>query len=178
MTVKPLVAVAMLVSVGCGHGPRVSLPTVETVDLGRYEGRWYEIARLPAFFQRDCVRSEAEYAARPDGALGVRNSCITAAGERRSIEGTARVVDPATNAKLLVTFETWFAWLMPKPAGGNYWILALDPEYETALVGTPDRGYLWILARTPTIPETRERALLARAEALGFDTSRLVRPAR
>lgn len=168
-----------VVAVALGCGVRVAPPpTVTAVDLSRYAGRWYEIARLPAFFQRDCLRSWADYAPRAPDRLAVVNTCETRDGETRSVRGEARVVDATTHAKLLVTFDTWFAWLMPKPSRGNYWILALDPAYATALVGTPDRGYLWLLAREPSLAPEREQALVDQAAALGFDTNRLVRADR
>jgi len=150
-------------------------PTVPTVDLARYAGRWYEVARLPAGFQRACVRSWADYTPRAADRIGVVNTCETADGGRRDIHGEARVADPASNARLLVTFDTWFGWLLPRPAEGNYWILALGSDYEVALVGTPDRRYLWLLARNPTLAPERERGLITEARRLGFDTSRLVR---
>jgi apolipoprotein D and lipocalin family protein len=152
-------------------------PTVASVDLGRYSGRWYEVARLPAVFQRACVRSWADYTPRHPGLLGVINTCETANGERRSIHGEARVVDAASNARFLVTFDTWFAWLLPRPAEGNYWILALGPDYDAALVGTPDRRYLWLLARSPALAAGREHDLVGQAQRLGFDTRRLIRDA-
>jgi apolipoprotein D and lipocalin family protein len=168
--------VAGLVSLGllAGCGKRPPPPVVAHVDLGRYAGRWYEIARLPAFFQRVCVRSWADYEPVAFDRLAVVNTCDTSSGERRSVRGEARVVDPATRARLLVTFDTWFAWLMPRPRTGNYWIFALDPAYQTALVGTPDRSYLWILARHPRLEPAQREALVAEAQRLGFDTSRLV----
>jgi apolipoprotein D and lipocalin family protein len=165
---------AAAVSCGTGLPPP---PTVPTLDLARYAGRWYEIARLPAVFQRACVRSWAEYVPLAADRIGIVNACETADGERRSIRGEARVIDAATNARLLVTFDTWFAWLMPRPAEGNYWVLALDAGYDVALVGTPDRRYLWILARTPRLAPDTEAALIERARLLGFDVARLLRDA-
>ena len=166
----------LLAAVSCGPR-RPPPPTVPALDLARYAGRWYEIARLPAVFQRRCVRSWAEYTPLAADRLAVVNSCETADGEQRSIRGEARVVDASSHAKLLVTFDTWFAWLLPRPRQGNYWVLALGAGYDTALVGTPDRRYLWILARTPRLAPEAETAMVERARALGFDVTRLVRDA-
>ena len=170
-----------VLAVTCAGPPRVPLPTAPAVDLARYAGTWYEIARLPAFFQRDCVASRAEYTLLASGTVGVTNSCRTRDGTERSIRGEAEVVDHASNARLLVRFDTWFSIFVPAPRGGNYWILDVAPDYGTAIVGTPDRGYLWLLARTPDVEPGRWAAMVERARALGFDVDRLVRgywPAR
>jgi apolipoprotein D and lipocalin family protein len=146
-----------------------------SVDLGRYAGRWYEIARLPTRFQKANQAAVAEYGANADGTLSVRNVAIRPDGSRREIRGSARVLNPPANTKLAVRFDTWFGPLIPVPKEGNYWILYLDEAYREALVGTPNRRYLWLLARDPTLPEPRYAALVARADELGFDTSRLVK---
>ena len=129
-----------------GVDSRSDLSTVASVDLSRYAGTWYEIARLPMWFQRHCVDSKATYSSRPDGAVGVRNECVTDTGGLEQAEGVATVVDAKTNARLTVVFDNWFARLFGSSREGNYWILDLDPEYRTAMVGTPDRRYLWILS--------------------------------
>ena len=85
------------------------------------------------------------------------------------------MLNPPENTKLTVRFKTWFGPLIPVPKEGNYWILHVDAHYQEAIVGTPNRKYLWLLARTPTIPEARYAALVAKADALGFDTSRLLK---
>jgi apolipoprotein D and lipocalin family protein len=173
--------VCSLLAVACAGPPRVPLTTAATVDLARYAGTWYEIARLPAFFQRDCVASRAEYTVLASGKVGVTNRCRTRDGDERSIRGEAEVVDRTTHARLLVRFDTWFAFLMPAPRTGNYWILDVAADYQTALVGTPDFRHLWLLARTPEIGPERYPAMVARARNLGFPVERLVRdewPAR
>ena len=149
--------------------------TAALVDLGRYAGRWYEIARLPTRFQKATESAVAEYLANADGTLSVRNVAIRPDGSQREIRGSAKVLNPPANTKLAVRFSTWFGPLIPVPKEGNYWILYLDEEYQEALVGTPNRKYLWLLARTPTLPEPRYAALVARAGELGFDISRLLR---
>jgi apolipoprotein D and lipocalin family protein len=161
-----------------GVDSRGDLPTVASVDLSRYAGTWYEIARLPMWFQRHCVDSKATYSSRPDGAVGVRNECVTDTGGLEQAEGVATVVDAKTNARLTVVFDNWFARLFGSSREGNYWILDLDPEYRTAMVGTPDRRFLWILSRTPQLDEATYRRLVERARELGYPVSDLIKAQR
>jgi apolipoprotein D and lipocalin family protein len=161
-----------------GVDSRGDLPTVASVDLSRYAGTWYEIARLPMWFQRHCVDSKATYSSRPDGAVGVRNECVTDTGGLEQAEGVATVVDAKTNARLTVVFDNWFARLFGSSREGNYWILDLDPEYRTAMVGTPDRRFLWILSRTPQLDEATYRRLVERAQQLGYPVLDLIRASR
>ena len=151
------------------------LSTVASVDLSRYAGTWYEIARLPMWFQRHCVYSKAIYSSRPDGLVGVHNECVTESGGIEQAEGVATVVDPKTNARLAVVFDNWFARLFGSSRDGNYWILDLDPEYRTAMVGTPDRRYLWILSRTPQLKDSIYQRLVERARQLGYPVSDLIK---
>lgn len=144
-------------------------PVVAQVDLARYMGTWYEVAKFPNRFQRGCLCTTATYALRPDGKVSVINRCETLGGKGKESRGWAKVVDPATRAKLKVTFF----W----PFFGDYWILDLDPGYRHVLVGTPNRKYLWILAREPRLDEASYRALVDRAAQLGFDVSRLEKTA-
>jgi apolipoprotein D and lipocalin family protein len=152
--------------------------TVSSVDLTRYAGTWYEIARLPTWFQRHCVDSKAIYSIRPDGTVGVHNECVTDAGAIETTEGVATVVDARTHARLNVVFDNWFARLFGSSRDGNYWILALDADYRTALVGTPDRRHLWILARSPQLDEAIYQQLVAQAQRLGYPVSDLIRARR
>ena len=161
-------ALAMMAG-GCA-GPTAPLETVESVDLERYAGRWYEIASFPQRFQRGCVATTATYSLRDDGKIGVRNECRDRSfdGELRQVEGVAWVADPAAgNAKLQVQFF----W----PFRGDYWILELDRDYRFAVVGSPSRDFLWILSRTPSLDEAVYRDLLTRVEQKGFDPARLAR---
>ncbi|GAB4232656.1 MAG: lipocalin family protein [Deltaproteobacteria bacterium] len=160
---------------GCNWGSRPAAPPLEVVpgvDMNRYAGKWYEIAKYPNRFQRGCVGATAEYTLSDDGTrVDVMNRCRDAeSGKERSVRGKARVVDPATNAKLSVTFF----W----PFSGDYWILALGAEYEYAVVGTPDRKYLWFLARTPTIGDDLYQHLVDLARERGFEPARIERSAR
>lgn len=161
-----------------GLDSRGDLQTVASVDLSRYAGTWYEIARLPMWFQRHCVDSKAIYSIRPDGAVLVHNECVTNTGKVEQAEGVATVVDAKTNARLTVVFDNWFARLFGSSRDGNYWILDLDQEYWTAMVGTPDRRYLWVLSRTPQLDEIRYRHLIERARQLGYPVSDLIRARR
>jgi len=146
------------------------LRTVPWVDLERYAGVWYEIARLPNRYEKDCVANvTATYTLRPDGQVEVLNQCQTASGRVKRSQGVARVVDPATNAKLKVTFF----W----PFAGDYWILELGTQYEYAVVGEPERNYLWSLSRNPQMQEEVYQELLQRAAAHGYDTQRVQRTA-
>jgi len=161
-----------------GVDSRGELQTVTSVDLSRYTGTWYEIARLPMWFQRHCVDSKAIYSSRSDGAVGVHNECVTDTGKVEQAEGVATVVDAKTNAKLTVVFDNWFARLFGSSRDGNYWILDLDPEYRIAMVGTPDRRFLWILSRTPQLDEATYGRLVERARQLVYPVSDLIRARR
>jgi len=149
--------------------------TVESVDLGRYGGHWYEVARFPNPFQRRCTADvTATYEARPDGTIDVVNRCRVASGALVEAVGVARVTDPKTRAKLAVRFAPAFLSFLPF-LWGDYWVLGLEPDYRWAVVGTPDREYLWILARTPDVADADYRAALSAAAAEGFDVGRTVR---
>jgi len=150
-------------------GPKPPVETVPAVDLKRYSGRWYEIARFPNRFQRSCAGDVmATYTLRPDGKITVLNECRTAEGKVKKATGTARLADPRGAAsKLKVTFF----W----PFSGDYWVIGLDPEYRWALVGDPDRDYLWVLSREPKMDETLYGEIVARAAGQGFEISKLVR---
>jgi len=141
---------------------------VQSVDLARYAGRWYEIARLPNSFQKKCAGGvTATYELRPDGKVTVINECRKASGEITRAKGKAKVVDKKSNAKLKVTFF----W----PFYGDYWILDLGQNYDYAVVGDPKRRYLWILSRTPKIDDSLYQKLLAKMAGQGFDTSRMIK---
>jgi apolipoprotein D and lipocalin family protein len=161
-----------------GVDSRGPLPTASSVDLTRYAGVWYEIARLPMWFQRHCVDSKAIYTTRPDGTIGVHNECVTDTDGLGQADGLATVVDPKTNARLTVVFDNFFARLFGSSRDGNYWIIDLDPDYRTSLVGTPDRRYLWILSRSPRMDESTYQRLVERARQLGFPVSDLIRAQR
>lgn len=175
---RTVLALCLTVTACAGVEPKDSLPTVPSVDLVRYAGIWHEIARLPMWFQRHCVDSKAIYTSRPDGRIGVHNECVTDSGGVDQAEGLATVIDPQTNARLTVVFDNFFARLFGSSREGNYWILALDPEYRTAMVGTPDRRFLWILSRAPQLEEATYQRLVEQAQRFGFPTADLIRTRR
>jgi apolipoprotein D and lipocalin family protein len=123
-----------------------SIPqTVEYVDLKKYAGLWYEIAKIPNSFQDQCVSgTTAKYTISENGEILVVNSCIDEDGEIDKAEGVARVFDKNTNAKLEVSFVSFLGW---RPFWGDYWIIGLDENYQWAVVGHPERKYGWILSR-------------------------------
>jgi len=139
--------------------------SVEAVDLGRYAGKWYEIAAFPMFFQRQCIGdTTAEYALRPDGGISVLNRCRTDAGFDEA-DGRAWPVEGGGNARLKVSFF----W----PFRADYWVIGLDGGYQWAVVGNPNRKYLWILSRTPRLPREKLDLALQSASAQGFDLAQL-----
>jgi apolipoprotein D and lipocalin family protein len=148
------------------------LTVVESVDLQRYLGKWYEIASYPAWFQKGCTGSTAEYVMMSDGRIQVINRCRKKRldGPLKESQGKAEVVDTKTNAKLKV----WFFW----PFKGDYWIIELDDEYRYAVVGEPGRKYLWILSRTAIMDETVYQGILSRLPQKGYDPGRLRRTAQ
>jgi len=153
-------------SMGVAMG-EVPLPVVGKVDLNRYLGKWYEIARYPAWFQKGCVHATAEYSLLDDGKIQVVNRCYkdNREGALKESKGKAEVVDTTTNAKLKV----WFFW----PFKGNYWIIDLSPDYQWAVVGEPSRKYLWILSRTPVLDDAVYQDILARLPGKGYDPDKL-----
>lgn len=148
------------------------LQVAPSVDLARYMGKWYEIARLPNTFQRSCAaNTTATYALRSDGKIAVVNECRTANGRLKSEKGKAWVANPnGPNTKLKVTFF----W----PFSGNYWIIDLDPGYRWAVVGEPGRNYLWILSREPRLGETLYERIIESATRQGYAVGRLVKTAQ
>ncbi|MFK0086102.1 lipocalin family protein [Pseudomonas sp. NPDC090755] len=167
---------AGLILGGCansGTGP-VPPKTVEKVDLKRYQGKWFELARLPMYFQRDCAQSEAHYNLKSDGTVGVLNRCLTREGEWQEVSGIATPQVPGKTDKLWVEFDSWFSKVVPGGVKGDYWVLYIGDDYQTALVGNPDRKYLWILSRKPAIPALERESLLAKARQQGYDTTRLI----
>jgi apolipoprotein D and lipocalin family protein len=167
-----LVAVALLQP---AHA-RAQAPVVRTVpfvDLDRYAGDWFEIARFENRFQRQCVGDvRASYARRADGHIDIVNRCRTEDG-RTEARGVARLVDEQTHARLKVRFApAWLSWV--PPVWGDYWIIGLAPDYSWAVVGDPGREYLWILARMPRLDAESMAAARTAAQNNGFAVERLV----
>ncbi|MGZ3517337.1 MAG: lipocalin family protein [Vulcanimicrobiaceae bacterium] len=148
---------------------RAEIKTVAHVDLDRYQGRWFEIARYPTPFQRRCAKNTtAEYTLRPNGRLYIENRCTTEEGYGEVSRGEATVVDTTTNAKLRVKFS-------PLMRGGDYWIVDLSPNYRYAVVSEPTREFLWILSRTPSLDQETYGEICTRLFDSGFDLDRLQR---
>lgn len=169
-----LAVVAVLV--GCANSGTGVVPpkTVEQVDLQRYQGAWYELARLPMFFQRHCAQSEALYELQDGGTIGVTNRCRTFDGEMQQVQGQAVAQVPGQTSKLWVRFDNWVSRLLPDLTRGEYWVLYLDEGYQHALVGHPNRDYLWLLARTPDVSTEMRERLLQEAGNRGYDTGKLI----
>lgn len=153
-----------------------SLHVVPSVDLERYCGTWYEIARLPNRFQKDCVGDvSATYSLLPDGDIRVVNRCRKSDDEITEVQGRARrASDSETNTMLEVRFAPAFLSLLPF-VWGDYWIIDLASDYSYAVVGEPDRKYLWILARSPEMDETILHEILGRVRNQGYDTDALIK---
>jgi apolipoprotein D and lipocalin family protein len=167
-----LCCLAMLVSAVSYSQP---LRTAVNVDLNRYAGTWYEIARLPNRFQVQCIADvTAQYRKREDGRIVVINRCKKADGSMEEATGLARIMDPINQAKLSVRFApTWLAWL--PYVWGDYWILELAADYSVAVVGEPGLKYLWILSRTPSIPDATYAELLSRLAEQNYKVSAIVK---
>jgi len=153
-----------LVGVG-GHAQTVPVRSVQSVDLERYVGKWYEVAAFPMFFQRNCIGdTTAQYAIRPDGDIAVVNRCRTEDGFDEVV-GRAWAVEGSGNSRLKVSFF----W----PFRSDYWILGLADDYQWAVVGTPNRKYLWVLSRTPRLSREKLDRALEAATRQGFDLADL-----
>ena len=164
-----VVLMALVASAGVAKAKEPELTVVDSVELIRYLGTWYEIASYPAWFQRNCTAVTARYSLRDDGRIKVVNSCRKGSldGKLKQSTGRAKVVDRETNAKLKVSFFG--------PFWGNYWIIDLDPDYPWAVVGEPKRKYLWILSRTRSMDDGLYGQILARLPDKGYDPSGLQR---
>jgi apolipoprotein D and lipocalin family protein len=172
--VRMLLVGLMVAAAGVQRSDPLSpVGTVGAVDLDRYAGRWFEVARYPNRFQRRCVSDvEATYTRRADGRIDVVNRCRIVDGNTIDAQGIARVVDVRTSAKLKVRFApAALSWL--PIVWGDYWILGLADDYSWAVVGSPDREYLWILARTTELDALRQSRVLSVVRENGFDPERL-----
>lgn len=146
---------------------------VDDLDLERYAGTWHEIARLPMFFQRKCVGDvTATYTRLPDGNIEVRNACRTRDGGRDEATGLARPVDGHPGALEVRFAPGWLSWV--PGVWADYRVIALDPDYQWAVVGSASRRYLWILSRTPRMDQALFERLLGEAEARGYALADLV----
>ena len=166
MTISRWIPAAALFLSACSQAE-----PVDYVDLERYDGLWYEIARYTHSWEEGCTGSTAEYTPLDDGALEVRNRCFLESleGELEEEVGRAEVADPETNARLKVQFDG-----SPE---ADYWVIDLDSptegDYQWAVVGSPWKAFLWILAREPQLDEETLGGILGRLEALDYDVDAL-----
>ena len=149
----------------CQHQP--ALDVAQNVDLNRFQGKWFEVAKLPRPTQLDCNGTTAFYTLKSDGTMSVVNECKIGSltGSPRAVTMSAKVPDASVPAKLSLDFGGGFY--------GDYWILAVGDSYEYAVVGHPTREYLWILSRTPVLEASKLQAAIDLASSRQFDTSRL-----
>jgi len=152
------------------------LEAVSFVDIDRYLGLWYEIARFPNDFEdrseeERCEAPTAEYSLLEEGKLEVVNTCFLGSpqGRELSFQGKARVADTETNAKLKIRFFS----AAPE---ADYWVIILSPSYRYAVIGEPEGRYLWILSRTPTLPQRTLSSLISQLKAMGYKTDALYYP--
>jgi len=152
------------------------LTVVPHVDLSKYAGLWYEIARLPNRFQQQCIGDvTATYTVLDDGTIKVVNSCRKENGEIDEAEGKVkRAGDDTSNAKLKVRFAPVILSFLPF-VWGDYWIIDLASDYSYAVVGEPTRKYLWVLSRTPVMDEAKLNVVLESAKVKGYDLTNLIR---
>jgi apolipoprotein D and lipocalin family protein len=168
-----VLASSLLGVLGCnnmGKEPSYPLATVSHVDLNRYMGVWYEIARYPNSFQKGCDGSMATYSLMDDGKVSVLNECYDGSfsGKLRSAKGKAWVVDKETNSKLKVSFFWFFA--------GDYWIIDIADDYSYVVVGHPKRKYLWLLSRDKIMKDDIYAGILKRlGEIHHYDTSNIIK---
>lgn len=159
------ILIFIFIFAGC-NSSYPNLPTVKSVDLKSYAGTWYEIARYEHFFEKGCKNVTATYELKNDGNIKVINRCTDiGSNEKKEAIGVA-YADDSTNSKLKVSFF--------RPFYGDYYILDLAQDYSHALVGSPDREYLWILARDKSIDESLKEYLLKKVSDLGFDRDKFL----
>ena len=152
-----------------------AVTTIASLDVSRYMGTWYEIAKFPNRFQRQCIaNTRAHYLSQSDGSVQVLNSCTIADGRTIDALGLAKQVGSANSPKLQVRFApAWLGWL--PYVWGDYWVIDLDADYQIAAVSDSQREYLWILSRTPQINPQAYEDLLQRLKVQNFDVDRLER---
>ena len=166
----PTISLIILALVYNSCSPQRPTPqTVTKLDKKRYAGEWHEIARLPNSFEKDLVAAMATYGVKQDGTISVRNDGLKENGETTSIEGVAQPVEDGAPGKLEVRFDSFPANLFT----GDYWILDIDSGYRRALVGSPDRKFLWLLSKNPSAGRGDFERQIEQAERLGYDTSKL-----
>lgn len=169
---KRLLILATLFLSANAFSAHANLPTVESVDIARYIGKWYAVSSLPQSFTKKCLSQTAEYGILNEKTISVLNTCYKKNGKTTDIEGKAVVADSRTNAKLVVTFNNFFTRLFR--VKGDYTIIKLSEGYDTVLVGSSDRKSLWIMSRTPSIAPEIYTEYKNYARTLGFEVSKMV----
>lgn len=162
---RMLMVLSFFLLAGCAGAPPNPPPTVPNLDLDRYMGKWFEIARYEHAFQRGCIDSRATYERLGPNKVEVVNECIKE-GAISKAKAKVWLPDLKEPGKLKVSFF----W----PFKGDYWIVGLGAEYEYALVSDPHRKYLWILSRSPRMEQQQLAKLLEELRRLGFDTGKLI----
>ncbi len=154
--------------------PSAEPKAVDAIDVQKYAGTWYEVARLPMYFQRNCASDvQAKYSLNADKTIKVRNQCLNKEGDLDVSEGVAYPQNDG-NSQLKVSFLPKGLRWMPF-SKGDYWVLRVDEDYQVALVGGPSHRYLWLLSRTPDVDEAVIEDYLNTAIAQGYDLSKLIR---
>lgn len=150
-----------------------ALKAIAQLDLQRYQGRWYEIAKFPNRFQRQCISdTSADYSPLPNGKTRVLNQCRNSQGSWENAIGVAQQIEASLGAKLKVRFAP--EWLSFLPfVWGDYWVIDLDDKYELVAVSEPERKFLWILSRSPFLSDARFDEITGRLAAMGFDITML-----
>ncbi len=169
-------ALAMAISAAAQETEKRPVQTVPSVDLVRYAGTWFEIARFPNRFQEKCIGDvTASYTVLEDGTIQVVNRCRKEDGTFDEAEGKARrKSEEEPSSKLEVRFAPAFLSFLPF-VWADYWVIDLAPDYSYAVVSGPSREYLWILSRSPKMDQARYDEILDRLRAQSFDVSRLVK---
>ncbi|MEW6678240.1 MAG: lipocalin family protein [Pseudomonadota bacterium] len=160
----------LLVSlVGCQSHPLPSMPMVEQVDIPRFMGRWYVIAHIPTFLEREVHNAVETYALNPDGSIATTFTYLDGGfdGKPGRMTPTGYVRDTRSNA----LWGMEFIW----PIEADYRIVYLAPDYSLTVIGREKRDYVWVMARTPRIPEPIYQDLASRIASWGYDVAALRR---
>ena len=170
-----LIAVFGLSFSATAQPAKPALTAVGKVEIPKYLGKWYEIAKYPNKFQMQCVgNTTATYSQKSGGKLEILNECLKKDGTTDAAKGDAKIADKSTNAKLKVRFAPGFISFLPF-VWADYWVIDLARDYEYTVIGEPKREYLWILSRKPTMDDGLYQDIVRRVEAKGFVPSRLVK---
>ncbi|HRI02278.1 MAG TPA: lipocalin family protein [Pyrinomonadaceae bacterium] len=160
-------------SVSAQSTAKPALSPVNGIDIERYAGRWYEIAKYPNRFQKQCVaNTTANYTLKKNGRIEVLNECVKKDGTTVKAVGEAKIGDKSNNAKLKVRFAPGFTSFLPF-VWANYWVIDIAPDYSYSVIGEPGRDYFWILSRSPEMNTATYQTILRRAETMGFDPNRV-----